>query len=157
MAELERFKLSNLTWDDDTDEDGFFVFLENFGNIARSTPSGKLLEGMLDSKLRRSRVAQGTSPSYILEAPDFAVSTSQAQASNSTVPPEAEAEVAAEVDDNGSAASDQHSSAYSVGGTFTLGTHHRSYGNLPKAAKTLDTLLYNIFRMNIKGSKQAGV
>ena len=144
MAELERFKLSNLTWDGDADEDGFFVFLENFGNIARSTPSGPLLENMLDSKFCRARVARGTIPSYIhvLEDPDFAVNTAQAQASNSTGPPDPEAEAAAgEVGDDISAASEQHSLAYSGGGTFILVTHHTAYADLPKAAKTLDALL----------------
>ena len=83
MAELERFKLSNLMWDGDADEDGFFVFLENFGTIARSTPNGPLLEDMLDSKLRRAKPATGTIAAFILNDPDFAVT----QHSNSTGPP----------------------------------------------------------------------
>ena len=73
MADLERFKLSNLLWDGDKDEDAFFVFLENFGNMVRSTTNGHHLENMLDSKLRRASMSQGTVPSYILDDPYFAV------------------------------------------------------------------------------------
>ena len=52
MADLEKFKLSGLFWEGDKNEEGFFVFLENFGNMVRSTASGFHLEDMLDSKLR---------------------------------------------------------------------------------------------------------
>ena len=72
MADLERFKLSSLQWDGDKDEDGFFSCVENFGNIAKSIAYGPMLEDMLDSKLRRAKVAQGAIPSYILNDPDFA-------------------------------------------------------------------------------------
>ena len=89
MADLERFKLSNLFWDGDKDEDGFFVFLENFGsNMVRSTLNGYHLENMLDSKLRRSSMSQGSVPSYILDDPDFAVLN--VQAGGNAVPPQAE-------------------------------------------------------------------
>ena len=65
MAELEKFKLSSLSWDGDKNEEDFFIFLENFGSMVRSTKDGYDLEDMLDSKLRRARVSS-PSPS----APD---------------------------------------------------------------------------------------
>ena len=41
------------------------------------------------------------------------------------------------------------------GGNFTVGTHHTLHLDLSQEAKTLDSLLYNIFKMSIKGTKQA--
>ena len=57
----------------DKNEDGFFVFLGNFGNMVRSTSNGFYLEGMLDSKLRRASMSQCSVPSCLLLDPDFAV------------------------------------------------------------------------------------
>lgn len=141
MAELEKFKLSTLTWDGGKDEDSFFIFLENFGNIARSTASGPLLEDMLDSKLRRTKVARGSIPSYILNDPDFAVPMNTTEAEGGAASPAAET---ASVSGESSAT-----------GAFSLGQHHTAYANLPKEAKRLDATLYNIFKLCIKGSKQA--
>ena len=77
MAGLERLTLSNLAWEGDKDEDGFFVFLENFGSVAIASSTiathGHHLETMLDSKLRQARLSKGTIPSYILDDPYFAV------------------------------------------------------------------------------------
>ena len=42
-----------------------------------------------------------------------------------------------------------------TGGTFTLGVHKTAYKDLPAAALKLDALLYNIFKLSIRGSKQA--
>ena len=42
-----------------------------------------------------------------------------------------------------------------TGSTFTLGVHKIAYKDLPLAALKLDALLYNIFKLSIKGSKQA--
>ena len=52
MADLEKYKLSSLFWEGDKNEEGFFVYLENFGSMVRATASGHHLEDMLDSKLR---------------------------------------------------------------------------------------------------------
>ena len=41
------------------------------------------------------------------------------------------------------------------GGTFTLGTRSVAYRDLPLAARKLDAMLYSIFKLSIKGSKQA--
>ena len=43
----------------------------------------------------------------------------------------------------------------SSGSAFSLGTDSAVYNDLPVAARTLDAMLYNIFKMSIKGSKQS--
>ena len=149
MSDLERFKLSNVFWEGDKNEDGFYIFLEN---MVRSTGTGFHLEGMLDSKLRRALAAmsQGSAPSCLLLDPDFAVFVTP-QAPH-CAPAPAGAEAAAAVDDD-SASVDVGSA--STGSTFSLGTHSVAYNDLPVAARILDAMLYNIFKMSIKGSKQA--
>ena len=72
MADLERFKLSNIVYDSDKNLEGLFVHLDNFGSIVRSCASGYLLEDLLDSKLYRSSIHQGSVPSFLLSDPDFA-------------------------------------------------------------------------------------
>ena len=51
MADLEKFKLSNLVYEPDKDQMGLFVHLENFGGMVQSCASGYYLKGMIDSKL----------------------------------------------------------------------------------------------------------
>lgn len=58
MAGLEKLRLAQLTWDSDTDPDGFFIHLGNFSNVCNSLAHGSLLEDMLDSKLRRKRAGR---------------------------------------------------------------------------------------------------
>ena len=74
MADLEKFKLSSLLWEGDKTDEGSFGFLENFGNVVRSTASGYHLEDMLDSKLRRASMSKGSVPSCLLLDPDFTLS-----------------------------------------------------------------------------------
>ena len=71
MAELDKFKLSSLSWDGDKDEDQFYIFLENFGSMVRSTRDGHYLEEMLDSKLRRKKLATQSIPSFLLPPPSL--------------------------------------------------------------------------------------
>ena len=103
-------------------------------------------EDVLDSKLRRTAMSQGSVPSCLLLDPDFAVFvTPQAP---QCAPAGAEAEAA--VDDE-RASVDVNSA--STGSTVSLGTHSVAYNDLPVAARALDGMLYNIFKMSIKGSK----
>ncbi len=71
MADLEKLRLAQLSWDSDSDPDGFFIHLGNFSNVCNALSHGALLEDMLDSKLRRKRAGR-TVPSFLLEDPDFA-------------------------------------------------------------------------------------
>ena len=72
MTDLEKFKLSSRFWEGNKDEMGFFVHLENFGRMVRSTASGYHLEDSLDSKLYRASVMKGGVPSFLLFDPDCA-------------------------------------------------------------------------------------
>ena len=72
MADLEKYKLSSLFWEGDKNEEGFFVYLEIFGIMVRSTASGYHLEDMRDSKLRRASILKGSVPLCLLMDPDFA-------------------------------------------------------------------------------------
>ena len=65
MTELEKCKLSRLYWEGDKNEEGFFVYLENFGSMVRSTASGYHLDGMLDFKLRQASITKGSGPSCL--------------------------------------------------------------------------------------------
>ena len=154
MADLGRPKLSNLSWQGDKNEDGSYTFLENFGNMVRSTGNGFHLEDMLDSKLRQAAMSQCSVPSCLLMDPDFAVLV--APQAPHCAPSGAEAEAAVD-DESASTSVDVNMTLYSAstGSTFSLGTHSVAYNDLPVAARTLDAMLYNIFKMSIKGSKQA--
>ena len=105
MADLERFKLSNVIYDSDKNKDGFFAHVDTFGNIVRSCASGYYLEDMLDSKLHRSSIQQGSVPSFLLLDPDFAGPAPMIEATNPDDPedePEEAVEPAAVEDDNAS-------------------------------------------------------
>ena len=55
MADLEKLRLSSLSWDSDLNEDDFYIYIEDFGSMARAIKCGYELEDMLDSKLRRAK------------------------------------------------------------------------------------------------------
>ena len=98
MADLEKFRLQSLSWEGDENEDGFFIFLENFGNMVRCTSSGFHLEDMLDSKLRRAPMSKGSVPSCLLPDPDFAVFVAPQAPYCAPAPEGAEASAAADDD-----------------------------------------------------------
>ena len=143
MAQLEKFKLSAVLWDSDKDPRQFFVWLENFGSLVRATEHGNVLEDMLDSKLRRAKVNRQAVPSFLLEDPDFAPRPLEAAASQ-----EATTGDSTSGSTGGAAGS-------AASGHFSLGRHSIAYDDLPDEAKSLDAMLYNVLRMNIRGSKQA--
>ena len=58
-------------------------------------------------------------------------------------------------DAGGGASSASGSGTGAAGGSFALGQHAIAYCDLPDAAKELDQTLYNILRLNVKGSKNA--
>lgn len=144
MAQLDKFKLSQLFWDSDdpkTKDDGH-LHIENFGSLVRSTEHGNDLESMLDSKLERQPFLSQAVPSFILNDPDFA-------------PPAARR--AAAPADSGSASDESpespvpRSQAQSgASGNFTL----VPYQDLSADARALDGVLYNMFKMSVRGSKQ---
>ncbi len=166
MADLEKLRLAQLSWDSDADPEGFFIHLGNFSNVCNALNHGSLLEDMLDSKLRRKRAGR-TVPSFLLDDPDFAVperttvtEARSAVRTRSEAPSRRRSE-AASSEDADSAVPDLATSPSRVSGRsggsghFCLGTHHTPYADLPKEARKLDGMLYNIFKMSVKGSKQA--
>ena len=152
MAQLEKFKLQAYSWDGDKDPTGFHVWIETFGSVVRSLQHGPLLEDMLDSKLKRTQHDHMVS-SVLLADPDFQLGANAAAGTAGEAVP-------AEDDDAGGGASSAASSASgsgtgAAGGSFALGQHAIAYCDLPDAAKELDQTLYNILRLNVKGSKNA--
>ena len=158
MVDLEKNKLSSLYWESDKNEEGFFVYLENFGSMrmVRATASGHHLEGMLDSKLRRASILRGSVPSCLLMDPDFAPFAPPVL--ETLVSDEVEGEEPSQAEDDSASVNATVASAAvgsaSTGSTFTLGKHSVAYKDLPLAALKLDAILYNIFKLSIRGSKQ---
>jgi len=156
MADIEKFKLGSLSWDGDKNEEEFYIFLENFGSMVRSTKHGFELEDMVDSKLRRPKLSLGSVPSFLSDDPDFGVLPSGGMGAVGS-PPSVNI---GEVDGAGEAEGSLHSAvsggpaASATTGHFTLGLHHTKYANLSDEAKKLDAVLYNVLKMSIKGSKQ---
>ena len=149
MADLERFKLSNIVYESDGKNwKDFFVHLDNFGSMVRSCASGYYLEDMIDSKLRRSSSKQDSVPSFLLSDPDFSGGAPMIEATNPDAPAEgseASGEPAAVEDDTASVNATFASAAVgsaTTGSTFTLGVHKIAYKDLPLAAKKLDALLH---------------
>ena len=136
MASLDKFKITALTCDSDKDPTGFFIWMENMASLVRATADGQPLEVLLDSKLRRVSVRAASIPSFILNDPDFAVT-------DAPVPAPAEADDQPEDSDSASVS------------TFTLGSAAVAYSDLPQESKTLDALLYNVLKINVKGSRNS--
>ena len=166
MATLEKFKLSALIFDYDKDPKGFFLWLESMGGFVRSTEGGPELEDMLDSKLHRASFAvQGVIPSFLLLDPDFDPVPSLAphppsepRVSRSETADTASVTIGSAVDTvlgsavPGGAAPSAVTGGSGATGQFSLGQHHTAFSDLPDVSKKLDAVLYNILRMNIKGS-----
>ena len=154
---------SALTYDYDKDPKGFFIWLESMGGFVRSTEGGPDLEDMLDSKLHRKPDAGRMIPSF-LQDPDFdpvpdrpltvpsSEVGSEEDAASATVGEET-APVQGTVARSTVLGSQVTQSAGSgLSGQFSLGQHHTSFADLPDVSKKLDAVLYNILRMNSKGS-----
>jgi hypothetical protein len=147
MAQMDRFKISALTWDSDKDPAGFFQWMETMSSLVRATENGPPLEQMLDAKLHRKQSRTEMIPSFLLEDPDFAISGS------------APAEMGqADTDQSEDTVGDNRSGVSRGSGvddTFSLGRSAVSYAELSDEVKNLDALLYNVVRMNVKGSRNS--
>ena len=86
MASLDKYKLTQNTWDSDTQPGKLVEFLTILGSMVRSIIHGPLLEDYLDMKLGRFRHSHVTTPSYFLHDPDF---SDPAQAEDPTAAEEA--------------------------------------------------------------------
>jgi hypothetical protein len=88
MADVEKLRLSSITWESDTNEEGFYIYIEDFGAMARAIKCGCELEDMLDSKLRRAKTFSQSVPSFLLDDPDFMIASAPAP----HAPPEEDAD-----------------------------------------------------------------
>ena len=153
MASLDRFKITAVTWDSDRDPSKYNSWIDTFSSLVRSTEHGPPLEDFLDHKLNRCTSQPMAVPSFITQDDDFAP-LSECPSPNS-------AANAAEAPDEDEEEDPEFApGAPSMGGrttrsAFVLAPAAIKYRDLPEESRILDAMLYNILKMNIKGSKQA--
>jgi hypothetical protein len=150
MAQLEKFKISSCIWQGDTHRSEYYLWVDNMGSIVRALEHGPLLENSLDEKLCRPKhqmLLQNVS-SAILNDPDFA--PANGHVFSQPAPPE-------QMGDGEDAASTASAAVTSItaGSHFSLGQSSIPYADFPDGAKELDALLYNVLRMNVRGTKSA--
>lgn len=153
MAQLDRFKITALTWDSDKDPSGFFLWMENMSALVRATEHGAPLEIMLDEKLRRATVTPASVPGFILDDPDFAITYQPqptAPMANSSVSEKSVGPLPPPMPSPHSA-----SLAASLHSSFSLGAASTAYADLPDQTRALDALLYNVLKINIKGARNS--
>ncbi len=147
MAQLDRFKLTAISWDSDKEPHKFSSWVETFSSLVRSTEHGTYLEDFLDQKLDRQISQPMAIPSYLLNDDDF---SSPSPSRHSRDLGSDEDETAPSVDNDG-----PPSAAKSGRTAFSLQRSTIKYRDMPEGARTLDALLYNILRINVKGAKNA--
>ena len=142
MASLEKFKLQSATWDSNKEPNRFVQFMYLISAIIRSIAHGNHLEDWLDRKLGRARHQGMTTPSFLSDDPQFQQPDGAAS--------EDEDGDNASVSTNGS----QPAMSVSTGSSHaTLNAAGTSYFDLPEEARDLDSHLYNVLKMCVKGSK----
>ncbi len=140
MAQLDRFKLTAISWESDKEPQKFSLWMETFSSLVRSTEHGPALEEFLDQKLERTLCQPMAVPSYILNDEDF---QSPERASSDS-----------DDEDNTSRARNQaapSSSSKSGRSAFNLSPATNRFRDLSSESRTLDALLYNILKMNVCG------
>ena len=148
MAQMDRFKITNVAWDSDKDPGGYSKWINTFSALVRATAHGAPLEDYLDAKLNRRKQLRMAIPSCITDDPDFYDEDTDQQRFNPV--PEgldsAQSTPAPHGPDAspliGGAGPSQASGA--TGGTFGLGKAQIPFRDLPAATKELDGMLYNI-------------
>jgi hypothetical protein len=166
MAQLDRIKITAICWDSDREPGKFNSWLETFSSLVRSTADRPALEEFLDYKLNRQVSQPVAVPSFITEDDDFALGEayvpphraaaqggSTGAGSTPGAPPESPLSCYEELlppspDRSGRSSHSQRSA-------FTLAPAPLKYRDMPEASRSLDALLYNILKMNVKGSKNA--
>ena len=147
MASLEKFRLTAITWDTDKDPNGYSKWIETIGSLVRSTAHGHELEDFLDHKLERKVYKASTVPSFLLD-PDF-------DPPSDSVDPSAPA---AEADEFEISTPSDGLETPARSGRFSTESRRPAsefvpYRELSEDARTLDALMYNVLKLNVKGSK----
>ena len=126
-------------------------------SIVRAIAYGPLLENSLDEKLGRPKhqmLMQNVS-SAILNDPDFAPSNAHVFNGRGSATSHDEGAEAESAESAAAASSVSNVTSHTAGSHFALNQSSIPYADFPDGAKELDANLYNVLRMNVRGSKAA--
>jgi hypothetical protein len=71
LASLDKYKLTQDTWDSDANPGKLLHFVTNMGAMVRAINHGSTLEDYLNLKLGRNVLSHVTTPSFLADDPDF--------------------------------------------------------------------------------------
>ena len=152
MAQLEKFRLSAVTWDSDADPEGFTKWMGTISNLVRSTAHGEALENFIDDKVGRNVFKPSTIPSFITSDADFDLVDADKKARDEVHAPMGDDGGHDDEDDYDDAKSHaSRSSSRTFGGDFSLKRAKIPYRDMSTESKELDRLMYNVLSMNLKG------
>ena len=129
----------------------FGEWSDQFSSLVKSTNYGNWIEDYVDAKLNRNSLVRQTQPSYLLEDPDFNTYISEKAAEDAALHDTAIAE--GKAPPRGSPAKSTASSESkrpSNSASMLELAPHFPYSDLPKEARDLDAILYNVLRANVK-------
>ena len=153
MASLDKYKLHNNTWDSDTNPSGFWEFMFLMSATVRAIKWGSVLEDYIDVKLGRTQQHAVMTPSFITDDPDFDLPSRPEGSDGEEVS-------SGDTGSEGGAAPMRAVPSNTTGATGVTGAtgsqslnHAGSYYDLPAEARELDSVLYSILRVCVRGSK----
>ena len=158
MASLEKFRLSQVSWDSDKDPGKFMEFMYLMSSLVRATAHGHVLEDYLDAKLGRCKFHQVTTPGFLSEDPEFRRPESpheeedEDSVNSSPLAARIRAQAArSEARESPSSPGGQAST--SASGSAKLNHIGMNYFDLDLEARELDGTLFNVLRLAVKGAK----
>ena len=177
MASLEKIKLTAQTWDSDKDIDSFHSWLDTFRSLVSSTDGGQPIEDFITYKTGLEVFETNNVPTFIKNDPDFAMyyDPRDSYASESgdlqegsepesgTMIPTTPMEIRRQrlIASAGPKKmlftdTDIKPVSHTALPPRTLAAAPITYMQLPEKSRELDALLFNVFKMVVKGSK-AGI
>ena len=142
MASLDKFKINAVVWDSDKEPSKFTTWLDTMSSIVRSMEHGPALESFLDHKLERRRHQCATIPSFLASDPDFDM--------DDDTDAERGANTHARQCDEDEEPHDSDPSGSGSVSAFQMHSAGTPYKGLSKESRTLDSMLYNVLRVNVK-------
>ena len=181
MAQLEKIKLTAQIWDSDKDVDQFTAWLDTFSALVRATDHGAPLEDFISHKTGREVFTSTNVPTFLTSDPDFYVpadvrTSAGATMTVTTKDPNTGDPVPASAiykPTGGTPIEERRARAAAAATGLTsrrlfapdpprtgmsqrvLKPSPHTYMDLPEESRALDGLLYNVFKMVVKGSKGA--
>ena len=158
MASLEKMKVTQVQWDGDRNMPPFSEWSDQFSSLVKATNHGHWLEDFVDAKLQRNTLVQSAQPSYLTDDPDFNTYVSDmAEAKERANVAEQEAAIkegrpVPRASPSSKSFASSASKRSSTSASLLELAPHFPYSELPREARDLDAILYNILRANIKGS-----